>query len=127
MGIARNSVRRYLRGGPAAETQTRPNARTLSDEQRAIAAELLDGAAQGTGVVVKRLLAEKQIAVRVRTLQRALAPRRREKRAAEVATVRFETAPGEQMQIDFGEKWVQVAASGCIEVCLASTPTASCR
>jgi hypothetical protein len=25
--------------------------------------------------------------------------------------VRFETPPGEQMQIDFGEKWVQVAAS----------------
>jgi hypothetical protein len=26
-----------------------------------------------------------------------------------LATVRFETAPGEQMQIDFGEKWVDIA------------------
>lgn len=111
LGIARNSVRRYLRGGAAAETQTRPKARTLSDEECSIAAKLLDGPAEGNGVVVKRLLAEKKILVSLRTLQRALAPRRREKRAAEIATVRFETPPGEQMQIDFGEKWVQIAAS----------------
>lgn len=111
LGIARNSVRRYVRDGAAAEIQTRPNARTLDDSQIALAAELLDGPAQGNGVVVKRLLSQKAIDVPLRTLQRALAPRRREKHAAQVATVRFETRPGEQMQIDFGEKWVQVAAS----------------
>jgi transposase len=109
--IARNSVRRYLREGVAAETQTRPNARTLDDTQRELATELLDGPAQGNGVVVKRLLASHSIDVPLRTLQRALAPHRREKRAADLATVRFETPPGQQMQIDFGEKWVQIAAS----------------
>jgi hypothetical protein len=58
LGIARNSVRRrYLRQGDAAETQTRPKARTLDDVQRAVAAKLLDGPAQGNAVVVKRLLA----------------------------------------------------------------------
>jgi transposase len=111
LGISRNSVRRYVRDGAAAETQVRPNARTLDDAQRALATELLDGPAQGNGVVVKRLLAQKSIDVPLRTLQRALAPRRREKHAAAIATVRFETPPGQQMQIDFGEKWVQIAAS----------------
>jgi len=38
-----------------------------------------------------------------------VAPFRREPRAAEVATIRFETAPGEQLQIDFGETGVTIA------------------
>jgi transposase len=109
LGISRNSVRRYIREGAAAETQTRPGAWTLDAEQRAAARELLDGAAEGNGVVVKRLLAERDVDVPLRTLQRALAPHRQAKRAAELATVRFETAPGHQMQIDFGEKFVRIA------------------
>jgi len=108
LGVARNSVRRYLREGAAAETQTRPGAWTLDAEQQAVARSLLDGPAAGNGVVVKRLLAEQDVDVPLRTLQRVLAPHRQEKRAAELATVRFETAPGHQMQIDFGEKWVSI-------------------
>jgi hypothetical protein len=38
-------------------------------------------------------------------------PQRRARLAAEAATVRFETAPGHQMQIDFGEKLVPIAGS----------------
>src|SRR5687767_350042 len=57
LGIARNSVRRYLRGGDAAETQTRPGAWTLDAEQQAAARALLDGPAAGNAVVVQRLLA----------------------------------------------------------------------
>jgi transposase len=40
---------------------------------------------------------------------RACRVRRREKHAAAVATVRYETAPGTQMQIDFGQKKVRSA------------------
>lgn len=109
LGIARNSVRRYLREGEAAETQTRPGAWTLDAEQQAAARTLLDGAAAGNGVVVQRLLAEQDVEVPLRTLQRVLAPHRQAKRAAELATVRFETAPGHQMQIDFGERWIEIA------------------
>lgn len=110
LGISRNSVRRYLRDGAAAETQTRPGAWTLDEVQQATARTLLDGPAEGNAVVVKRLLAEEHdVHVPLRTLQRSLAPHRQEKRAAELATVRFETAPGHQMQIDFGEKWISIA------------------
>jgi hypothetical protein len=42
-------------------------------------------------------------------LQRAVAPLRQAARAKALATVRFETQPGQQMQIDFGEKVVTVA------------------
>jgi transposase len=109
LGIARNSVRRYQREGEAAETQTRPGAWTLDAEKQAAARSLLDGPAAGNTVVVKRLLAEQDVEVPLRTLQRVLAPHRQAKRAAELATVRFETAPGHQMQIDFGEKWISIA------------------
>lgn len=85
--VAPHGVERYLRGGPAAEVQRRP------------------------AVVVRRLLFERGIAVPLRTLQRVLMPHRRARLAAEVATVRFETAPGHQMQIDFGEKPVTVAGA----------------
>jgi transposase len=107
-GVARGTVRRYLRGGVAAEVQRRPAARTLDQAAGALAVELLEGPAQGNAVVVRRLLAQRGIGVPLRTLQRALMPHRQSRRAAEVATVRFETAPGHQMQIDFGEKQVVV-------------------
>ena len=42
-------------------------------------------------------------------MQRAVSERRRQAHAAEVATVRYETAPGKQMQIDFGEKKLRIA------------------
>jgi len=108
VGAARNSVRRYLREGEAAERQERPAARTLDATQTDAARALLDGPAAGNAVVVQRLLAEQRVEVPLRTLQRTLSPHRQARRAAELATVRFETAPGYQTQIDFGEKWVGV-------------------
>lgn len=108
LGIARNSVRRYLRGGAAAEVQARPKARTLDADQEALARELLDGAAAGNAVVVQRLLAEREVDVPLRTLQRMLEPHRQARRAAQLATVRYETPPGAQLQIDFGEKWIVI-------------------
>ena len=45
----------------------------------------------------------------VRTIERAVSDLRRERRVAQLATVRVETAPGDQLQIDFGQKWVPIA------------------
>jgi transposase len=109
VGVARGTVRRYLRGGDGAETQQRPSRRRLNETTRALAVELFDTTAEGNAVVVKQLLAERGVDVDVRVVQRVLQPHRQQKRAAEVATVRFETAPGHQLQIDFGEKVVTIA------------------
>ena len=54
-------------------------------------------------VVRQELLAEHGIAVSLRTVERAVAQLRRELAAEARATVRFETPPGRQLQIDFGE------------------------
>jgi len=111
VGAARNSVRRYLRNGETAEKQVRPGAKTLDESEQARAVELLEGRAAGNAVVVQRLLAQQEVKVPLRTLQRVLAPHRQAQRAAELATVRFETPPGYQLQIDFGEKWVEIAGA----------------
>jgi hypothetical protein len=73
------------------------------------ARERLDGPADGNAVVIRRLLAEQDVEVPLRTWQRALAPHPQARRTAELATVRFEPAPGDQKQIDFSEKWLSVA------------------
>jgi transposase len=49
--------------------------------------------------------------VSARTIQKLTSDRRRELRVAAVATVRYETAPGAQMQIDFGQKLVSIAGT----------------
>ena len=111
LGVARNTVRRYLRQGIAAGVQMRPAARCLTEGTRATARDLYAGVAGGNAVVVKRLLAERGVVASERTIQRAVADLRRAQRVATLATVRVETAPGDQLQIDFGQKRVLVAGA----------------
>ena len=65
LGISRNSVRRYLRGGVAAETQTRPAGRCPTSRRHSRADS--SNEAQGNGVVVQRLLAERDVEVPLRS------------------------------------------------------------
>jgi transposase len=108
VGVARNTVRRYLRAVSAADKQVRPKARRLTEAEQQRAVELWTGAAEGNAVVVKALLAQEGVEASVRTVQRAVEERRRQVHAAQVATVRFETKPGQRMQVDFGEKKVRL-------------------
>ncbi len=108
LGVARNTVRRYQRGGPSAEVQTRPGRRALDESRREQALRLFEGTAEGNAVVVRQLLESEGCVVSLRTVQRAVQARRRELRMADAATVRYETAPGRQMQIDFGQKRVLI-------------------
>ena len=100
-------ARRGGGGGPGAAS-----ALGGSSRRRAGAARLSCSTttAEGNAVVVADLLARggrrRRASARCSGLCR---PRRRERDVAEVATVRFETEPGHQMQIDFGEKWVRIA------------------
>ena len=59
-------------------------------------------------VLRQELAAEHGLAVSLRTVERAVAPLRRELLAGARATVRFETPPGRQLQIDFGERQVRI-------------------
>jgi transposase len=103
VGVSINTVRRYVRRPVEAGYQERPP-RQLSDDWRAEAHRLYAGAAEGNAVVVRRLLAASGLSVSERTIQRAVAGLRRAQRVAALATVRVETAPGDQLQIDFGQK-----------------------
>src|SRR5687768_14830825 len=109
VGVARNTVRRYLRQAIAPGVHVRPAARRWTDEARQEARALYEGPAGGNAVVVQRLLKERGTDVSVRTIERAVADIRRARRAAELATVRVESAPGDQLQIDFGQKRVRIA------------------
>jgi transposase len=111
LGVARGTVRRYLRTGTEAGVQVRPGARRLTAEQAAAALAWFEGEAEANAVVVRDLLRGCGVAVSARTVQRLVEERRRARRAAELATVRFETAPGQQMQVDFGQKRVQIAGA----------------
>jgi transposase len=106
--ISRNSVRRYLAGATVG-FQERPTARRLDSTTLREVHDLFGTVAEGNAVVVQQELASRGIHVELRTLQRAVAPKRQEQRAEALATVRFETPPGQQIQIDFGEKIVRVA------------------
>jgi transposase len=61
-------------------------------------------------VVRQQLQRELAVAASLRTVERACRPFRQELEASRRATVRFETAPGEQMQIDFGQARVMIGA-----------------
>jgi transposase len=109
VGVAINTVRRYLRQPIQPGHQVRPTARRLTDERRGEARTLYEGPAAGNAVVVQRLLAEGGCAMSVRTIERSVADIRRAQRVAALATVRVETAPGDQLQIDFGQKRLCIA------------------
>jgi transposase len=59
--------------------------------------------------VVQRLLAARDVTVSVRTIERAVADIRQAQRASALATVRVETPPGDQLQVDFGQQRVRIA------------------
>lgn len=108
LGVSRNSVRRYL-AGAAVGFHERPAARRLDPATLTRVRQLFGSVAEGNAVVIQQELAKNAIHVELRTLQRAVASLRQERRAEVLATVRFETPPGKQIQIDFGEKVVAIA------------------
>lgn len=110
--ISRNTVRRYTQPFNAAPgAQQRPKSRRLDAAGEARACELWAGTAEGNAVVVKRLLVEEGYKPALRTVQRLLMPMRANKVLRDVATMRYETSPGKQMQIDFGQKRVKLGGA----------------
>lgn len=107
LGCSRNTVRKYLREGD------------WKPYQSPVRTSLLDGHAQwveqrfrqhrgNCDVVRQDLQRELGIKVSLRTVERAVVHVRQELNALGAATVRFETAPGQQLQIDFGSLRVPI-------------------
>lgn len=107
LGCSRNTVREYLRQGGWRPMDVAARAGAL-EPHREWLAERLRRHRGNADVVRQDLQRELGIAVSLRTVQRAVEPLRRELRAAALATVRYETAPGQQLQIDFGSTAVMV-------------------
>src|SRR3954462_12028524 len=107
LGCSHMTVRRYLAEGGWAAYRTPRRAKAL-DGLEGWLAERFRQHRGNADVVRQELLAEHAIGVSLRTVERAVAPLRRELAAEARATVRFETPPGHQMQIDFGETSVVI-------------------
>jgi transposase len=102
LGCSHVTVRRYLKaeGWSVRQAPRRPK---VLDGFEPWLAERLDQHRGNADVVRQDLAREKDLIVSLRTVERAVAPLRQALRAEALATVRFETPPGRQLQIDFGE------------------------
>jgi transposase len=106
--ISKNTVKRYLREGGWRAISAPRRAKALDGLEEWLKARFLRH--RGNAAVVQQeLKAERAIEVSLRTVERACRPYRQQLSAEARATVRFETPPGKQLQIDFGTKQVLIA------------------
>ena len=106
-GCARNTVRRYLRQGGAVAFR-KPVRRTAFDGLDEWLRERFFRHGGNADVVRQELASELGIVIGLRSVELRVQRWRRELKAQMRATVRFETAPGHQMQIDFGDTRVWI-------------------
>ncbi len=106
LGCSRTTVQMWLRRGRWRKATRRRRRRLLAGREAWLRERLLQH--EGNADVVRQELAAQGVRVSLRTVEREVAPFRRELRAAVVATTRFETPPGYQLQIDFGQRQVWI-------------------
>ena len=122
LGCSRTTVQVWLQRGRWQKPARRRRRRALAGWEEWLRDRLVQH--EGNADVVRQELGALGVRVSLRTVERAVEPFRRELRAAVVATTRFETPPGYQLQIDFGERqvwiggektkvWLFVATLGC--------------
>ena len=107
VGCSPMTVRRYVVAGGWAPYRPPERPGRLAGHE-AWLAERFRRHRGNADVVRQELACERGIAVSLRTVERACAPYRQRLLASALATVRFETRPGEQLQIDFGERRVVI-------------------
>jgi transposase len=101
-GCARNTVRRYLRAGGAVPF-AKPERKSALDGHDDWLRERFFRHGGNADVVRQELASELGIVIGLRTVELRVQRWRRDLKAQKRATVRFETRPGHQLQIDFGE------------------------
>lgn len=107
VGCSPMTVQRYLAAEGWVAFRTTPRANKLSGLESWVS-ERFRRHRGNADVLRQELAAEHGIAVSLRTVERAVTHLRRELLAEGLATVRFETPPGRQLQIDFGERQIRV-------------------
>jgi transposase len=107
LGCSRNTVKRYLAAGGWVAIRKPCRKRRLAGLEEWLA-ERFRRHRGNCDVVRQDLLREHGITVSLRTVERAVAPLRQALRAEARACLRFETAPGRQLQIDFGAATVAI-------------------
>ena len=106
-GCSRNTVRRYLRaGGPV--SYCKPERRTAFDGLDDWLRERFFRHEGNADVIRQELASEHGIIIGLRSVELRVRQWRRELKAQQRATVRFETGPGRQLQIDFGDTRVWI-------------------
>lgn len=107
IGCNRETVQRYLAAGgwTPCRVPTRPS---LLTGHSTWLDERLRRHRGNADVVRQELASELGITVSLRTVERAVSHLRRELAAEALATVRFETPPGRQLQIDFGQRRIAI-------------------
>jgi transposase len=105
--VARNTVKRYLAAGGYLPYQSSARPGKLAGLEAWLKEQFLQH--RGNCDVVRQELARVHgRRVSLRTVERACRPHRAELAARSRATLRFETPPGKQMQIDFGVATVEI-------------------
>jgi transposase len=107
LGASRGTVKRYLAAGGWRPFKSPARQKRLDGLEDWLK-ERFRRHRGNADVVRQELCAEKGLRVSLRTVERAVAPLRRELEVEARASVRFETAPGRQLQIDFGERLVEI-------------------
>lgn len=107
LSISLNTVRRHLRAGEWHRYKTPERESALDPHREWLRLRFLQH--RGNAAVVhEELRREFGVVVSLRTVERAVEECRDELRAEAVATTRFETPPGGQMQVDFGQRRVHI-------------------
>ena len=110
LGCSRTTVQHYLAAGEWHSYRRRGRRSKLAGEAAWLRERLIRH--HGNADVVRQDLArERGITVSLRTLERAVTPFRAELEAAARAALRFETPPGRQLQIDFGQTRMSIGGA----------------
>ena len=106
-GCSKNTVRRYVAADGWMAYSRQAGGGKLEDQEAWLKERFFQH--RGNAEVVRQdLVREQGIDVSLRTVERAVAPFRRLLTAEAKATVRFETPPGRQLQVDFGQRRVPI-------------------
>jgi len=108
LGVSKNTVKRYLRAGGWVDYKA-PERQGALDGLDDWLKDQMRKHGNNAEVVRQELETGKGLSMSLRTVERAVQGHRTLARAEAQATTRFETSPGEQSQIDFGERFVTIA------------------